>query len=138
MKRTRVILAGIATVALTAMAMAENINADGEQENPSKCSAFGAQVRPMTAPFAASLGMAVPYGAIFDQPQPDSPAARAGIAAGDVVTSINGSPLRSWLDFAPTISNWAPGGTVRLTTRRNGQLRQLSVTLGWSKCESSD
>jgi hypothetical protein len=42
----------------------------------------------MTAAFAASLGMAVPYGAIFDQPEPGSPAANAHIEQGDVLTAI--------------------------------------------------
>jgi serine protease Do len=54
---------------------------------------MGVEVRPMTAAFAASLGMAVPYGAIFDQPEPGSPAANAHIEQGDVLTAINGSPL---------------------------------------------
>ena len=71
-----------------------------EEQNSAICGWIGVQVRPMTAPFAASLGMAVPYGAIFDQPEAGSPAARAGIEAGDVVTAINGLPLMRSSDFA--------------------------------------
>ena len=41
------------------------------------CGWMGVEVRPMTAAFAASLGMAVPYGAISDQPEPSSPAGAA-------------------------------------------------------------
>ena len=41
------------------------------------CGWMGVEVRPMTAAFAASLGMAVPYGAISDQPEPGSPAGAA-------------------------------------------------------------
>jgi serine protease Do len=78
------------------------------------CGWIGVAVRPMTAEFAASLGMAVPYGAIFDQPEPGSPAANAQIEQGDVVTAIGGSPLMRSNDFAGIISKMAPGTTVAL------------------------
>ena len=57
------------------------------------CGWIGVRVSPMTRAFADSLGMAEPYGAIFDQPEPGSPAAVAGIEVGDVVTAVNGAPL---------------------------------------------
>jgi serine protease Do len=91
----------------------------------------------MTAAFAYSLGMTEIYGAIFEQPKRGVPAATAGIEAGDVVTAINGSPLSNWKDFAPTISMMAPGTTVYLNTRRDGQLIVASVTLGSSNCRGS-
>ena len=98
------------------------------------CGWIGVQVRPMTRPFADSLGMTEPYGAIFDQPQPNSPAAQANIEAGDVVTAVNGSPLGSWSDFTPTISSMAPGTDVYLTTYRDEQLMEVKVTLGSFEC----
>jgi S1-C subfamily serine protease len=104
------------------------------QEDRHVCGWIGVQVSPMTAAFAVSLGMAVPYGAIFERPEPGSPAARAEIAAGDVITAINGSPLRSWSDFTSIISMMAPGTDVYLTTYRNTQLVETKVTLGSSKC----
>jgi serine protease Do len=104
------------------------------QEDRHVCGWIGVQVSPMTAAFAVSLGMAVSYGAIFDRPEPGGPAARAKIEPGDVVTAINGSPLRSWSDFASTISMMAPGTDVYLTTYRNTQLIETKVTLGSSKC----
>ena len=54
------------------------------------CGWIGVAVSPITSAFAASLGMVEPYGAIFEQPDPGSPAANAGIQAGDVLTSVNG------------------------------------------------
>jgi S1-C subfamily serine protease len=85
-----------------------------DEQNSAICGWIGVQVRPMTAPFAASLGMAVPYGAIFDQPEAGSPAAKAGIEAGDVVTAINGLPLMRSSDFARMLSAKAPGTSVCL------------------------
>ena len=57
------------------------------------CGWMGVRVSPMTAAFAESLGMAQPYGAIFDQPEAGSPAAAAGIEQGDVLTAINAAAV---------------------------------------------
>jgi len=98
------------------------------------CGWIGVQVSPMTAAFAESLDMTELYGAIFNQPDPGSPAADAGIQAGDVITAINGSWLMTWSDFTTTISMTAPGTDVSLSTYRNGELIEVKVTLGSAKC----
>jgi serine protease Do len=98
------------------------------------CGWIGVAVSPMTAAFADSLGMAAPYGAIFDQPQAGSPAAGGGIEAGDVITAVNGTPLTTWSDFAGIIAAMAPGDIVHLSTWRNAELIELALTLGSGKC----
>ena len=98
------------------------------------CGWMGAQVRPMTRAFAASLGMAIPYGAIFDQPEPGSPAANAGIQASDVLTTINGSPVMLSSDVPAMISAMAPGSVVYLNTFRNRQMIKVSLSLGSGDC----
>ena len=103
-------------------------------QNVGGCGWMGAQVRPMTRAFAASLGMAIPYGAIFDQPEPGSPAANAGIQASDVLTSINGSPVMLSSDVPAMISAMAPGSVVYLNTFRNRQLIKVSLSLGSGDC----
>src|SRR5215510_6581976 len=105
-------------------------NKQEKQNGNDLCGWMGVDVRPMTAVFAASLGMAVPYGAIFDQPELGSPAANADIEQGDVLTAINGSPLMRSNDFAGIISEMAPGTTVALAIWRNGEARQVTLTLG--------
>jgi len=99
-----------------------------------ECGWAGVRVGPMTTPFADSLGLVASYGAIFDRPEPGSPAARAKIEAGDVLTAIVGVPLEKWSDFEGIIANWAPGSTVYLNTWRDGQLMPRDVTLGSSRC----
>jgi S1-C subfamily serine protease len=103
-------------------------------ESAAVCGWIGVRVHPMTPDFAASLGMAEPYGAIFGQPRPGGPAAQAHIEAYDVVTTINGSPLHSWRDFAPTIAAFAPNTTIYLTTWRSRQLIDRRVVLGRTSC----
>jgi S1-C subfamily serine protease len=106
-------------------------------QNAPSCAWIGVEVIPMTAPVANSLGMAVPYGAIFDRPEAGSPAANAGIEAGDVITTINGSPLGSPRDFATTIAAMAPGTIIYLGTYRNRQPMAISLTLGRGQCPQS-
>src|SRR5690606_31600990 len=48
---------------------------------------FGAKLQAVSSDIAASLGMAVPQGALVAEVAPEGPAARAGFAAGDVVLS---------------------------------------------------
>jgi membrane-associated protease RseP (regulator of RpoE activity) len=98
------------------------------------CGWIGVRVNPMTPAFAASLGMVEPYGAIFDRPEPGSPAANAKIEAGDVITTVNGSPVMRSSEFAAMISAMAPGSAVYLTTFRNGQMIKVALTLDRGKC----
>jgi S1-C subfamily serine protease len=108
-----------------------------EQSGNGLCGWMGVAVSPMTAAFAESLSMAEPYGAIFDQPEPDSPAAAAKIEQGDVLTAINGSPLMRSSDFDQIISMMAPGARVYLNTWRDGQAMQVRLILGSAPCRTN-
>jgi putative serine protease PepD len=59
-----------------------------------------------------------------------SPAAKAGLQPGDVVTAINGSRIHSTNGFIATVGSYKPGQTVTMTVRRNGAQTKLRVTLG--------
>jgi putative serine protease PepD len=59
-----------------------------------------------------------------------SPAAKAGLQPGDVVTAINGSRIHSTNGFIATVGSYKPGQTVTMTVRRNGAQTKLHVTLG--------
>jgi S1-C subfamily serine protease len=112
--------------------------AAGAQPAPSPvCGSIGVQVHPMTTAFAQSLGMTEPYGAIFGRPRLGSPAAKAGIERYDVVTAINGVPLRSWRDFAPAIARTAPGTVIYLTTWRSRQFTRARVVVYAARCRAA-
>ncbi len=91
---------------------------------------LGVQIQPVTADIADSLGMKTAEGAIVDQPQSDSPAAKAGIATGDVITAINGTAVKDSRDLARKIGMMAPGTSVKLTLLRKGELKTMELTLG--------
>jgi putative serine protease PepD len=62
--------------------------------------------------------------------QPGSPAAKAGLQAGDIITAVNGTHVASVNQFVATIANYAPGNTVTLTVTRSGQTKTIKLTLG--------
>ena len=90
---------------------------------------LGVQIQPVTAGIADSLGLQKAEGALVDQPEPASPAAKAGIQAGDVITALNGKPVKGSRELAQTIGMITPGTTVKLTLLRNGEVKTMDLTL---------
>jgi putative serine protease PepD len=60
----------------------------------------------------------------------DSPAAKAGLKVGDVVTAFGGNAINSADDLTAAVFHAKAGDTVTVTVRRNGATKQLSVKLG--------
>jgi serine protease Do len=67
---------------------------------------------------------------MVDQPQPNSPAAKADIKSGDVITAVNGTPVKDARDLARTIGMMAPDSSVKLDLIRQGETKTVSLTLG--------
>ena len=86
--------------------------------------------KPVTADIAESIGLKKAEGVIVDQPQADSPAAKAGIVAGDVITAIDGAAIKDARDLARKIGMMVPGSRVKLTVARNSEVKTLDLTLG--------
>jgi len=55
---------------------------------------IGVQIQPVTSAIAESLGMKESNGALVAEPKADSPAAKAGIQSRDVITAVNGNPVK--------------------------------------------
>jgi len=68
-------------------------------------------------------------GANVRQVRPASPAARAGVQVGDVVTALDSAPIRSMDDMLRLLRAHTPGDTVKLTVSRKGKPADLLVTL---------
>jgi serine protease Do len=84
----------------------------------------------VTATIADSLGLKKAEGALVAEPQDGSPAAKAGILSGDVITAVNGTPVKDARELARTIGTIAPNATVKLDVIRGGQAKIISLTLG--------
>ena len=90
---------------------------------------LGVRAQPVTADIADSLGMKQARGAMVDDPQDGSPAAKAGIEAGDVITAVNGTAVKDSHDLARTISMIAPGTSVKLDVLHKGEAKSMTLTL---------
>jgi serine protease Do len=90
---------------------------------------LGVQIQPVTADIADSLGMQKAEGAIVDSTQADSPAASAGLQAGDVITAVNGTQVKDARDLARIIAMLPPGSAAKLDIVRQGEPKTVSVTL---------
>jgi serine protease Do len=91
---------------------------------------LGVQIQPVTASIADSLGLKKAEGAMVDEPQKDSPAVKAGIQSGDIITAVNGSAVKDARDLARTIGTMAPDTSVKLDILRNGESKTVTLTLG--------
>jgi serine protease Do len=91
---------------------------------------IGVQIQPVTPEIADSLGLKSAEGALVAQPQDDSPAAKAGIKAGDVITAVNGATVKDARDLAKKIGAMSPHTSVNLSVLRNGSQKSITVTLG--------
>ncbi len=91
---------------------------------------IGVQIQPVTPEIADSLGLKKVEGALVDQPQPDSPATKAGIAAGDVITAVNGKPVKGSRELAREVGMLAPGTSVKLDVLHQGETKTVTLTLG--------
>ena len=64
------------------------------------------------------------------EPQANGPAAKAGIESGDVITAVNGQPIKDARELARTIGALAPGSAVKLDVLHKGKDGMVNLTLG--------
>lgn len=91
---------------------------------------IGVQIQPVTKDLADGLGLKSTKGALVSEPQDNSPAVKAGIKAGDVITAVNGDEVKDSRDLARKIGAMTPNSTVKLTVVRSGSTQTVPVTLG--------
>jgi serine protease Do len=91
---------------------------------------IGVQIQSVSPEIADSLGLKSVQGALVAEPQAGGPAAKAGIEAGDVITSVNGAPLKDARELARQIGGLPPGTSVKLSVLHKGAEKTVTLTLG--------
>jgi len=91
---------------------------------------LGIQIQTVDQAIADSLGLDEVGGALVAEPQPGSPAANAGLRAGDTILAVDGEAIENARALALRIGNLAPNTRVDLTIWRDGARTELPVTLG--------
>ncbi len=79
-----------------------------------------------TMPDFAFSGVGVKIAGVSD----GSPAAKAGLLKGDVVAAFNGKPVKNLKDYSNYLKEHQPGDTVTFTIDRNGEKKDVKLTLG--------
>ncbi len=69
-------------------------------------------------------------GALIMGVERGSPAARAGLRQGDLVTALNGEPVATSRALVRGVAGLPPGETVRLTLTRGGRSQEVAVQIG--------
>ncbi|GAC1662159.1 MAG: DegQ family serine endoprotease [Candidatus Acidiferrum sp.] len=75
-----------------------------------------------------SLG--APYGVVIEGVEPGSPAEKAGLKGGDVITSVNGKPVKAGNDLVNPIATAPIGSTVKLTYMRDRAQKEATAAVG--------
>ncbi|MCV8768195.1 serine endoprotease DegQ [Escherichia coli] len=91
----------------------------------------------MSADIAKAFNLDVQRGAFVSEVLPGSGSAKAGVKAGDIITSLNGKPLNSFAELRSRIATTEPGTKVKLGLLRNGKPLEVEVTLDTSTSSSS-
>jgi serine protease Do len=91
---------------------------------------LGVQIQPVTADIAESLGVDQTEGAIVADAQAGSPADKAGIEAGDIITKVNGTAVKGPKELSQTIAAFEPQEKITVTVVRGGDEQDIEVTLG--------
>jgi serine protease Do len=91
---------------------------------------IGVQIQTVTPDIADSMSLKQASGALVSEPQKDSPAAKAGVQSGDVITSVDDTPIHDARELARKIGTIPPGTSVKLGMIRGGQDKTLTLTLG--------
>jgi S1-C subfamily serine protease len=68
-------------------------------------------------------------GVKFAEVRENSPAAKAGLKAGDVMTAFDGKPIRTLYDFTFALREKKPGDEVPVTVMRDGKPLSVKVVL---------
>ena len=99
---------------------------------------LGVNIQPITPDLARSLGLSQARGALVSNVNSGSPAEKAGLKRGDVVTAVNGEAIKDSNELRNEVAQLQPGSTVKLTVNRNGAEQTIAVTLAERKLAAED
>ncbi|MGQ4877337.1 DegQ family serine endoprotease [Billgrantia sp. LNSP4103-1] len=97
---------------------------------------LGVMIQPVSRDLAESFGMESASGALIADLDPEGPAARAGLQAGDIVLEVDGEEVERSRNLPRLIGRVTPGDDAELTIMRDGERQEISVTIGdWPDSE---
>ena len=108
-----------------AMRVSEQLRASGRVTR----GRIGVQIGQVTRDVAESLGLGKQQGALVTGVEAGSPAEKAGIEAGDIITRFDGKAIEKIADLPRMVGNTKPGTKSTVTVFRRGSTRDLSIQI---------
>ncbi|HVW93849.1 MAG TPA: Do family serine endopeptidase [Devosia sp.] len=99
---------------------------------------LGVGIQDVTRDIADSVGLKQAKGAVVTETTKGSPADKAGIKSGDVITAVDGQQIEGARALSRTIGSKAPGTSVDVTVWRDNAEHHFTVTLDTLKPTSND
>ncbi|SFD35914.1 serine protease Do [Paracidovorax konjaci] len=90
---------------------------------------IGVQIGQVTKDVAESIGLGKAQGALVTGVEAGSPAEKAGVEAGDIITRFDGKSIDKISDLPRLVGNTKPGNKSSVTVFRRGASRDLSITV---------
>ena len=109
-----------------AMRVSEQLRASGRVTRVR----IGVQIGPVSRDLAESLGLGKQQGALVTGVETGSPADKAGVEAGDIITRFDGKPIEKLADLPRMVGNTKPGTKSAITVFRRGRAKDLNVVIG--------
>jgi serine protease Do len=91
---------------------------------------IGVQIDQVTKEVAESIGLGKPQGALVRGVESGSPADKAGVEAGDIITRFDGKVIEKASDLPRFVGNIKPGTRSTFTVFRRGANKDLSIVIG--------
>jgi serine protease Do len=90
-------------------------------------SRIGVSVQDIRQQLALSFGLTTPHGALISSVDPTGPGEKAGLKAGDVITSVNGRNIDHSWDLPAIVSQLPPGSQARLGIWHDRKATEVTV-----------
>ncbi|WP_338493191.1 serine endoprotease DegQ [Erwinia aphidicola] len=116
---------GFAIPSNMAMGLAQQLIQFGEV----KRGQLGIKGTEMTADMAKAFKVDIQHGAFVNEVLPQSAAAKAGIKAGDIITSVDGKNVANFAELRVKIGTTPPGQEVKVGLLRDGKPVTVTVKL---------
>jgi len=91
---------------------------------------LGISMQDITGELARSFEFDGDGGVLIAAVMPGGPADQAGLATGDIVTAVDGVPMRDMNDLRTKVAAVAPGSSAKLQVFRNGARKAIDVVVG--------
>jgi S1-C subfamily serine protease len=117
---------GFAIPSATVIRICDQLLASGVAVHPY----LGISGARLTPEIASALNLSTSEGVLVREVAPNGPAAKAGMRPGDIITALNGQPVRTPEDLLTALRQTKPGDEAQVQIVRDGQPTTLTVTIG--------